>query len=108
MPLRAQQQNIRIPQVLNPLGMAEQLLGQIGDHCGEWNYLMGTICYRRGWVDEARRYFQTVDLLHLLLGQIRQGIVVVVVRVVLPGQLPIGLFDRLTPSSAATAWSGAR
>ena len=43
----------------NDLGMAEQLLGRIEDHNGEWNYLMGTICYRRGWVDEARRYYQT-------------------------------------------------
>ena len=43
----------------NDLNMAEQLLGQIGDHDGEWNYLKGTICYRRGWVDEARRYYQT-------------------------------------------------
>ena len=43
----------------NDLGMAEQLLVNIADHNGEWNYLMGTICYRRGWVDEARRYYQT-------------------------------------------------
>ena len=43
----------------NDLGMAEQLLVSINDHNGEWNYLMGTICYRRGWVDEARRYYQT-------------------------------------------------
>ena len=43
----------------NDLGMAEQLLSRIEDHNGEWNYLMGTICYRRGWVDEARRYYQT-------------------------------------------------
>ena len=43
----------------NDLGMAEQLLHRIDDHNGEWNYLMGTICYRRGWVDEARRYYQT-------------------------------------------------
>ena len=52
-------QRVRMAINRNDLGMAEQLLGQIGDHCGEWNYLMGTICYRRGWVDEARRYFQT-------------------------------------------------
>ena len=31
----------------------------IRDSDGEWNYLKGTICYRRGWVDEARRYYQT-------------------------------------------------
>ncbi len=52
-------QRVRMAINRNDLGMAEQLLGQIGDHNGEWNFLMGTICYRRGWVDEARRYFQT-------------------------------------------------
>lgn len=42
----------------NDLHTAEQLLSQIGDHDAEWNYLKGTICYRRGWIDEARRYYQ--------------------------------------------------
>ena len=42
----------------NDLQTAEQLLAQISDHGAEWNYLKGTICYRRGWIDEARRYFQ--------------------------------------------------
>ena len=43
----------------NDLAMAEQLLGQIADHGGEWNFLKGTISYRRGWVDEARQYYAT-------------------------------------------------
>ena len=43
----------------NDLGMAEQLLDRMGERGGEWNFLKGTICYRRGWVDEARRYYQT-------------------------------------------------
>lgn len=42
----------------NDLQTADQLLSQISDHNGEWNYLKGTICYRRGWIDEARRYLQ--------------------------------------------------
>ena len=42
----------------NDLHTADQLLSQISDHDAEWNYLKGTICYRRGWVDEARRYYQ--------------------------------------------------
>ena len=42
----------------NDLHTAEQLLVQISDHNAEWNYLKGTVCYRRGWIDEARRYFQ--------------------------------------------------
>ena len=43
----------------NDLGMAEQLLARIDDHNGEWNFLKGTICVRRGWMDKARRYYQT-------------------------------------------------
>lgn len=42
----------------NDLTTAEQLLAGISDHNAEWNYLKGTICYRRGWIDEARRYYQ--------------------------------------------------
>lgn len=42
----------------NDLHTAEQLLAQIVNHDAEWNYLKGTICYRRGWIDEARRYYQ--------------------------------------------------
>ena len=51
-------QRIRMAINRNDLTMAEQLLAQIQDHEGEWNYLKGTICYRRGWVDEALRYYQ--------------------------------------------------
>ena len=52
-------QQVRMAINRNDLNMAEQLLAAIEDHDGEWNYLKGTICYRRGWVDEARRYYQT-------------------------------------------------
>lgn len=52
-------QRIRMALNRNDLGMAEQLLAQVADHNGEWNYLKGIVCFRRGWVDEARRYFQT-------------------------------------------------
>ena len=52
-------QRVRMAINRNDLGMAEQLLDRMDDHNGEWNFLKGTICYRRGWVDEARRYYQT-------------------------------------------------
>ena len=38
---------------------AEELLRHYSDHNAEWNYLMGRVCYRRGWLDEAKRYYQT-------------------------------------------------
>ncbi len=42
------------------LAYAEQLLNQPGvPHDAEWNFLMGSLCYRKGWLDEARRYYQT-------------------------------------------------
>ena len=41
------------------LNRAEGLLNAIGDHGAEWNFLKGTLCYRRGWLDEAKRYFET-------------------------------------------------
>ena len=52
-------QQVRMAINRNDLGMAEQLLDRMADHDGEWNFLKGTICHRRGWVDEARRYYQT-------------------------------------------------
>lgn len=39
---------------------AEQMLNAPGiEHNAEWNYLMGCVFYRKGWLDEARRYYQT-------------------------------------------------
>ena len=41
------------------LNLAEELLNAYGDHNAEWNFLKGAICYRRGWMDEAKRYYET-------------------------------------------------
>ena len=41
------------------LNLAEELLNAVGDHNAEWNFLKGSLCYRRGWMDEAKRYLQT-------------------------------------------------
>ncbi len=40
------------------LDAAEQELTASGDHSAEWHFLMGSVYLRRGWYDEARRYFQ--------------------------------------------------
>ena len=40
------------------LSRAEMILGSITDRGAEWNFLMGTLCFRRGWMDEASRYFR--------------------------------------------------
>ena len=41
------------------LSRAEALLANYSDHNAEWNFLKGVVCYRRGWMDEAKRYYQT-------------------------------------------------
>lgn len=40
----------------NDLDAAEQILSKSQNRGAEWNFLMGSICVRRGWYDEARRY----------------------------------------------------
>ena len=37
---------------------AEQILRGAGMKNGEWYFLMGSIAYRRGWLDEARQNYQ--------------------------------------------------
>ncbi len=41
------------------LDRAEMLLGSIRSHDAEWHFLMGSVTYRRGFYDEAERYFAT-------------------------------------------------
>lgn len=40
------------------IAQAEQLLNGIANRDAEWNFLMGSVAYRKGWLDEAQRYFQ--------------------------------------------------
>ena len=40
------------------LSAAEQLLRQVKGKDGEWYFLMGSIAYRKGWLDEAHQSFQ--------------------------------------------------
>ena len=37
---------------------AEQILQGTAAKTGEWYFLMGSIAYRRGWLDEARQNYQ--------------------------------------------------
>ena len=38
---------------------AEQMLAAMPNHDAEWNFLMGAVAYRRGWLDNARSYYET-------------------------------------------------
>jgi len=39
--------------------LAEELLKTFPARNAEWNFLMGSLCYRKGWLDDALQYFQT-------------------------------------------------
>ena len=42
---------------LGRLGEAQRILESSGARTAEWHYLMGSLAYRRGWLDEARDNF---------------------------------------------------
>ena len=52
-------QQVRMAINNGDLNRAEALLANYNDHNAEWNFLKGAVCYRRGWMDEAKRYYQT-------------------------------------------------
>ena len=52
-------QQVRIAINSGDLNLAEALLAAYQDHNAEWNYLKGFVCFRRGWMDEAQRYYET-------------------------------------------------
>ena len=52
-------QQVRIAIQTGNISRAEALLANYSDHNAEWNFLGGAVCYRRGWMDEAKRYYQT-------------------------------------------------
>ena len=52
-------QQVRIAIQTGNISRAEALLANYSDHNAEWNFLKGAVCYRRGWMDEAKRYYET-------------------------------------------------
>ena len=52
-------QQVRIAIQSGDLSRAEALLANYSDHNAERNFLRSAVCYRRGWMDEAKRYYQT-------------------------------------------------
>ena len=53
-------QRVRLAISQGNLNLAEELLNAQTDHNGEWNFLKGAVCYKRGWMDEARRYYTNI------------------------------------------------
>ena len=40
------------------LSQAEELLDGAEGRGAEWHFLKGAVCYRKGWMDEARRHYE--------------------------------------------------
>lgn len=56
------------------ISLAERLLGAISEHDAEWNFLMGVVCSRRGWMDEAKRYLETAVQMEPNNGEYRSAL----------------------------------
>ena len=67
-------QQVRLAINSGDLSRAEALLANYPDHDAEWNFLRGAICYRRGWLDEAKRYYQTACQLEPGHAEYRQAL----------------------------------
>lgn len=67
-------QQARIAINTGNLNRAEALLANYADHNAEWNFLRGAVCYRRGWLDEAKRYYETACQMDPGNGEYRQAL----------------------------------
>ena len=56
------------------LKLAEELLGKFTVRNAEWNFLMGSICYRKGWLDDALSYFQAAASMDPSNAEYRQAL----------------------------------
>ena len=54
-----QMQRVRIAINSGDITLAERLLNEATDRGAEWNFLMGIVCSRRGWMDDAKQYLET-------------------------------------------------
>lgn len=67
-------QQVRQAINLGDLNRAEQLLRTAPAQNGEWHFLMGSIAYRKGWLDEAMQHFQMACRLEPGNGEYRQAL----------------------------------
>jgi len=56
------------------LARAEQLLNAMSVRDAEWHFCMGSLCYRKGWMDEALRHFQTAVNMEPANGEYQQAL----------------------------------
>lgn len=65
---------VRVAIMQGNLARAEALLNACSDHNAEWNFLKGSVCYRRGWLDEAKRYYETAAQMEPDNAEYRQAV----------------------------------
>lgn len=65
---------IRVLINANNLAQAENMLNNMSVHDAEWNYLMGSVCWRKGWMDDASRYFRTASNMEPMNQEYRQAV----------------------------------
>lgn len=70
----AAMQRVRMAIQRGELNLAEELLNAQSDHGAEWNFLKGVICMRRGWMDEAKRYYRTAVQMDPQNGEYRHAL----------------------------------
>lgn len=51
--------HVRVLISAGALTEAERILSEMTERGGEWYFLQGSIAYRKGWLDEAERNYQT-------------------------------------------------
>jgi len=59
------------------IAQAEQLLEGVPERGAEWYFLMGSVCYRKGWYDEARRNFETACSMDPVNREYRQALTMI-------------------------------
>lgn len=59
---------------LGNLQYAEMMLNRITDRTAEWYFLRGSIDFKRGWFDQARRNFETASQMDPGNGEYRQAV----------------------------------
>ena len=58
-PLNAAEAHLRAGRLFE----AERVLNEATDHDARWHYLMGVLCQKRGWFDQAESYFEEAERL---------------------------------------------
>lgn len=56
------------------LAEAERLLNAVSRRDAEWNFLMGSLYYRKGWLDDARSFYQRAVNMDPQNGEYRQAL----------------------------------